>query len=98
MQWKHPVRIHEHKKAVRPQPDVWRFLNERFYEDYMDVYNSKRLSGMEGNILINRSFYPHTHTHNYIHQLEMQKMKYQLQILQKSNFLVKKKTILTVSI
>lgn len=43
MQWKHPTRIHEHKKATNPPPDIWRYINERFYEDYWDTYNSKNI-------------------------------------------------------
>ena len=41
MIWKHPMRIHEHRKAVNPPPDIWRYISERFYEDYLDKYNSK---------------------------------------------------------
>lgn len=41
MVWKLPTRIHEHKRAVQPPPDIWRYLTERFYEDYWDNYNSE---------------------------------------------------------
>lgn len=27
--------------AVNPPPDIWRYIHERFYEDYLDKYNSK---------------------------------------------------------
>ena len=41
MTWKHPTRIHQHKKATNPPPDIQRYLNEGFYEDYLDTYNSE---------------------------------------------------------
>lgn len=41
MHWKHPTRIHEHKKATNPPPDIMRYIHERFYEDYLDKYNSE---------------------------------------------------------
>ncbi len=40
--WKHPVRVHKHKKAVQPEADSWKFINEGFYDDYTDNYNSKQ--------------------------------------------------------
>jgi len=41
MVWKHPVRIHSHKKAVQPPEEAWKYINEGFYDDYTDTHNSK---------------------------------------------------------
>ena len=41
MHWRYPVRVHDHTKAVPPPPDAWRYINEGFYEDYTDNYNSE---------------------------------------------------------
>ena len=41
MVWKYPSRVHEHKKAVQPDPDEWKLTQERFYDDYTDDKNSE---------------------------------------------------------
>ena len=42
LQWKHPVRIHTHKKAVHPPEEAWKYISEGFYDDYTDTRNSER--------------------------------------------------------
>ena len=40
LQWKHPVRIHTHKKSVQPPEEAWKDISEGFYDDYIDTHNS----------------------------------------------------------
>ena len=35
------MRTHKHSKAVQPHADGWKFINEGFYDDYTNEYNSK---------------------------------------------------------
>jgi hypothetical protein len=40
LQWKHPVRIHPHKKSVSPPEEAWKYISESFYDDYIDTSNT----------------------------------------------------------
>ena len=44
LQWKHPVRVHPHKKSVHPPEEAWKYINEGFYDDYTDTYNSNNIA------------------------------------------------------
>ena len=39
--WKFPARIHGHNKVVQPSAKDWKYVTERFYDDYIDTQNSK---------------------------------------------------------
>ncbi len=41
MVWQYPGRTHKHHRAIPPPPDTWRYINEGFYEDYTNDYNSE---------------------------------------------------------